>query len=71
MITTVRLEMPAETARKILGEEIVQPLHEADVMAISLGTAMTNCPAGVLPGRPRMRVMEIVALFMYDDGVRI
>jgi hypothetical protein len=47
----------------MLGEEIVHPLQDAEVMTNSLGTAMLSWPAGELLGRARMRVMEIGALF--------
>lgn len=62
LITTVRLGVPTETAMKILGEETVQPVHDAEVMAISVGAVIASCPVGVLLGRVSMSVIEMVAL---------
>ncbi len=64
LITTVRLEVPAERDIYIFGEEMVQPVQEADVIAMSVGTLIANGPAGALLGKPSMSVMVIVALLM-------
>lgn len=62
LMMTVRLLVEAATDIKMLGEEMVQPVHEAEVMISSLGTVIFNWPAGVPAGKVIEIVMEMGAL---------
>ena len=62
LMVIVRLLVEATTEINMFGEEMVQPVQDAEVITSSLGTVMLNCPAGVPAGKVIEIVMVIGAL---------